>query len=281
MLWGSIVGSVFKLKLESSCLFFIFNKLFIASGLRNRISMKIWGISDLHLSFASNKPMDIFGDHWQDHAGQMAHNWDKVVGDQDIVLVPGDLSWAMKLEEASLDLAWIGERKGAQKIIVKGNHDLWWSAIGKVRRAVPDSIIALQNDAHDIGEFVIAGSRCWSAPGSFDYTEHDEKIYLRELERLRMSLDQATKIANGRQIIAAIHYPPFTARKENTKFADLLEKYNIRICVYGHLHGEKSFKYAFEGERNGILYMMLSCDYLKFKPRLVWPLLNSANNLVA
>jgi predicted phosphohydrolase len=236
--------------------------------------MKIWGISDLHLSFSSDKPMDIFGEHWRNHAEKMAEHWDALVSPEDIVLVPGDLSWAMRLSEAEKDLAWIGERPGT-KVLVKGNHDLWWSAIGKVRAAIPRSCVALQNDAIDVGDVVIAGSRCWSAPGSFDYTEHDEKIYLRELERLRMSLDKALSIANGRPIIAAIHYPPFTVRKENTQFADLLEKYPVRICVYGHLHGQKSFQYAFEGERNGITYMMLSCDYLNFKPRLVWPLLNS------
>jgi predicted phosphohydrolase len=234
--------------------------------------MKIWGLSDLHLSFSSDKPMDIFGEHWRNHADKMAEAWDKLVDHQDVVLCPGDLSWAMKLEEAKKDLEWIGARPGL-KILVKGNHDLWWNAIGKVRTFIPGSCIALQNDCYDIGEFVVAGSRCWTAPGSFDYTSHDEKIYLRELSRLEMSLEKALAVAKGRPIIAAIHYPPFTVKRENTKFADLLEKYPVRICVYGHLHGEKSFKYAFEGERNGIMYMMLSCDYLNFKPRLIWPLL--------
>lgn len=242
--------------------------------------MKIWGISDLHLSFSSDKPMDIFGEHWRNHAEKMALNWDGMVADDDVVLCPGDLSWAMKLTEAQADLAWIGERPGL-KILVKGNHDLWWNAIGKVRASIPGSCIALQNDCYDVGPLVIAGSRCWTAPGSYDYTEHDEKIYLRELERLRLSLDKAKEIAEGRPIIAAIHYPPFTVKQENTKFADLLEQYPVKICVYGHLHGEKSFRYAFEGERNGITYMMLSCDYLNFKPRLVWPLEDNKTILVA
>jgi uncharacterized protein len=242
--------------------------------------MKIWGISDLHLSFSSDKPMDIFGDHWRDHAQKMALHWDSLVSDDDVVLCPGDLSWAMKLEEAKVDLEWIGARKGL-KILVKGNHDLWWNAIGKVRAFIPPSCIALQNDCYDVGPFVIAGSRCWTAPGAFDYTEHDEKIYLRELERLRMSLDKAKATVPGRPIIAAIHYPPFTMKQENTAFADLMEQYDVRICVYGHLHGEKSFKYAFEGDRNGIRYMMLSCDYLKFKPRQIWPFIDSADIRVA
>jgi predicted phosphohydrolase len=236
--------------------------------------MKIWGISDLHLSFASNKPMDIFGDHWYNHAEKMAGYWDKLISHEDIVLVPGDLSWAMKLQDAKLDLDWIAKRPGL-KILVKGNHDLWWSSIGKVRTFIDKSCIALQNDSYDIGEFVIAGSRCWSAPGSFDYTEHDEKIYQRELQRLKISLEHACKLAPNKPIIAAIHYPPFTMKKENTAFADLLEQYPVKICVYGHLHTQKSFQYAFEGMRNNILYMMLSCDYLHFKPRLIWPLLQS------
>lgn len=240
--------------------------------------MKIWGISDLHLSFSTDKPMDVFGEHWRNHAQKMAESWDNLVADEDVVLCPGDLSWAMKLNEAQADLDWIGERPGL-KILVKGNHDLWWSSISKVRQAINGSCVALQNDCYDIGEFVIAGSRCWTSPGSFDYTEHDEKIYKREFERLRLSLEQAVKVAPGKPIIAAIHYPPFTVKKENTLFADLMEKYPVKICVYGHLHGEKSFRYAFEGERNGITYMMLSCDYLNFIPRQVWPLKSSEKNI--
>lgn len=224
--------------------------------------------------------MDIFGDHWRNHAQKMAEQWDALVDHNDVVLCPGDLSWAMKLQEAKLDLDWIAKRPGL-KVLVKGNHDLWWNAIGKVRAFIHGSCIALQNDCYDIGEFVIAGSRCWTAPGSFDYTEHDEKIYMRELERLRMSLDKAKALAAGRKIIAAIHYPPFTMKKENTKFADLLEQYPVSICVYGHLHGEKSFKYAFEGMRNGILYMLISCDYLHFKPRQIWPIIHSDEQSVA
>src|SRR4029077_17047463 len=136
---------------------------------------------------------------------QMATHWDALIDPQDAVLCPGDLSWAMKLEEAKLDLDWIKQRPGL-KILVKGNHDLWWSAIGKVRLAVGPTCVALQNDAYDIGEFVVEGSRCWSSPGSFDYTEHDEKIYLRELDRLAMSLEKAKSLAPNKPIIAAIHY---------------------------------------------------------------------------
>ncbi len=232
--------------------------------------MRIWGISDLHLSFSTNKPMDIFGDNWSDHASQMAAHWDAVVAPDDIVLCPGDLSWAMKLEEASKDLAWIGDRPGI-KILGRGNHDYWWSSISKVRAALPPKCFALQNDAIDIGEFIVCGSRCWAAPGALDYTEADQKIYERELGRLEMSLKAGRALSPDKPLLAAIHYPPFTAIKTPTGFAELLEKYDVKICVYGHLHSERSHRTATVGVVNGIHYYLIACDYLKFAPKLIWP----------
>lgn len=234
--------------------------------------MVIWGISDLHLSFSSNKPMDIFGSHWQNHAAQMQEAWDAQVKPEDIVLCPGDLSWAMRLEEAAADLAWIGARPGL-KILGRGNHDYWWNGITKVRAALPKGCIALQNDAVDLGNIVVAGSRCWSAPGAVDYTPQDQKIYERELARLKMSLEHAKKLAGGKKaIIAAIHYPPFTAKGKHTEIAHMLEEYGVKMCVYGHLHGVRDHKTAVQGEVNGIVYHLIACDHLGFKPKKVWPL---------
>ncbi|MBL4818276.1 MAG: metallophosphoesterase [Deltaproteobacteria bacterium] len=230
--------------------------------------MRIWGISDLHLSFSTNKPMDIFGSHWKGHADKMAESWDRLVASDDVVLCPGDLSWAMRLDEAKLDLQWIGDRPGL-KILGRGNHDFWWSSISKVRAALPKGCVALQNDCYDLGPMVVAGSRCWSAPGALDYTEQDQKIYERECGRLEMSLKAAQKMAEGRPIIAAIHYPPFTAKKAPTAFAELLEAYSVKLCVYGHLHGERSHRTAFQGVKNGIEYRLIACDYLKFEPALL------------
>lgn len=230
--------------------------------------MRIWGISDLHLSFSSNKPMDVFGPHWRGHAERMAESWDKLVAPDDVVLCPGDLSWAMRLEEAKLDLEWIGNRPGL-KILGRGNHDYWWSSISKVRAALPKSCVALQNDCHDLGSIVVAGSRCWSAPGALDYTEQDHKIYERECLRLKMSLDSAQKIASGRPILAAIHYPPFAANQGPTGFSELLELFQVKMCVYGHLHGERSHRTAVQGLVRGIEYRLLACDYLNFAPTLL------------
>ncbi len=231
--------------------------------------MRIWGISDLHLSFSSNKPMDVFGEHWAGHAKKMQEAWDACVQPEDIVLCPGDLSWAMRLEEAKTDLAWIGERPGL-KILGRGNHDYWWSSISKVRAALPKGCIALQHDSVDLREVVVAGSRCWSAPGALDYTPADQKIYERELLRLRMSLESAQKIANGRPIIAAIHYPPFTAKQLPTGFAEIIEEFGVSICVYGHLHSARSHRTAVQGLVEGVRYFLIACDYLDFKPTLIW-----------
>ena len=238
--------------------------------------MAIFGLSDLHLSFSTDKPMHVFGDHWRGHAEKMAVAWDRIVGPDDVVLCPGDLSWAMRLDEAAPDLAWIGARTGRLKVLGRGNHDYWWSAIGKVRAALPAKTIALQNDAHDLGDVVVAGSRCWSAPGALDYTAADEKIYLREASRLRSSLDAGRKLAAGRPLIAAIHYPPFAADRARsaTVFPDLLEEFGVQLCVYGHLHGRHAHRTAFEGERNGIRYRLIACDRLDFAPVQVWPLAN-------
>lgn len=233
-------------------------------------SMRIWGISDLHLSFSTNKPMDIFGGNWTDHAAKMAKSWDELVHEDDIVLCPGDLSWAMRLEEAKLDLEWIGQRPGV-KILGRGNHDYWWSSIGKVRAALPAKCFALQNDAIDVGDWIICGSRCWAAPGALDYKPADQKIYERELGRLEISLKAGQAIANGKPLLAAIHYPPFTARQTPTGFAELLEKYDVKLCVYGHLHSERSHKTATQGVVNGIEYHLIACDFLNFTPKLLWP----------
>jgi predicted phosphohydrolase len=234
--------------------------------------MRIWGLSDLHLAFSSDKPMDVFGEHWAGHADKMAAAWDACVADDDVVLCPGDLSWAMKLEGAAADLAWIGARPGRLKILTRGNHDYWWSAIGKVRAALPAGVVALQNDAVDVGDVVVCGSRLWSCPGALDWDEHDEKVYLREVERLKLSLQAARRLAGTRPIVAAIHYPPFDRLQQPTAYSRLLEEFGVVLCVYGHLHGRRAHRTAFVGERGGVRYHLIACDAVDFAPALLWPL---------
>ena len=214
--------------------------------------------------------MDVFGPHWTDHPARLARAWDGTVSEGDTVLCPGDLSWASKLEQAAPDLEWIGARPG-RKILCRGNHDYWWSSLAKVRRALPVSCTALQNDAADLGEVVVAAARCWDAPGSPEFEPGDEKLYRRELGRLRASLEAATSVAAGRPILAAIHYPPFTPDGSATGFSGLLEEHGVVLCVYGHLHGAEAHATAVEGTVNGIAYRCVACDYTGFRPVRVWP----------
>ncbi|MBN2361267.1 MAG: metallophosphoesterase [Deltaproteobacteria bacterium] len=235
--------------------------------------MELFGISDLHLSLSGQKPMHIFGDNWQDHAVRMARAWDATVGDGDVVLCPGDLSWAMRLDEAQADLGWLGSRPG-RKVLCRGNHDYWWSTISKVRAALPPNSVALQNDAVRCGEMVIAGSRLWSLPGSCEFGPDDDKIFKRELGRLELSLEAAAKLAQGGSpIIAAVHFPPATADGVATAYTELLERYGVRLCVYGHLHGAPAHRTAIEGEHRGVRYALVACDFIGFAPRRLTGLL--------
>ena len=155
--------------------------------------MKIFAISDLHISTNTNKPMDVFGGNWVGYLDKIFDDWRLKVTDDDIVLIGGDISWAMSIEDAVHDILLLTDLPGI-KVFIKGNHDYWWSGIGKVRDILCDNMFALQNDCIKIGNIIICGSRCWSVPGSPDFTDNDEKIYKREAERLKLSFKQVQNI---------------------------------------------------------------------------------------
>jgi len=226
--------------------------------------MNIYAISDLHLSATADKPMNIFGGNWEGHFEKIKSDWLATVKDGDIVLIAGDISWAMKLEGALEDLRSLQDLPG-KKVFIRGNHDYWWSGIGKVRAAAPnDSFYFLQTDAVKIGEFVIVGSRGWSCPGSPDFTEQDQKLYLREAERFRLAFDSANRLAcEGDKKIALIHYPPFTLKNEDTLFTRLFEENGVEKAVFGHIHGAAYF--PLKTEKNGIGYYLTSCDKAGFR----------------
>ncbi|MBQ8685756.1 MAG: metallophosphoesterase [Clostridia bacterium] len=226
--------------------------------------MNVYAISDLHLSFSSDKPMEIFGDNWEGHFEKIKSDWEKVVKDEDIVLVSGDISWAMKLEEALADLRALVPLRG-KKIFVRGNHDYWWNGIGKIRAAAPDdSFVFLQTDAVKIGEFVLIGSRGWSCPNSPDYTERDKKLYLREAERFKLAFLEADKLyKEGDKKIALIHFPPFTQKGEDTLFTELFKANGVEKVVFGHIHG--GAYYPLKTQKDGIEYILSSCDKVGFK----------------
>ncbi len=231
--------------------------------------MKIYAISDLHLSFACNKPMDIFGGNWEGYTDKIKANWQAKVKEEDIVLIAGDISWAMKLDEVHEDLAWIDKLNGT-KIIIKGNHEYWWNSISAVRSILPPSIKAIQNDAIKIGNFVFCGTRGWVVPEPNKMlSEEDEKIYKRELERLKLTLTYADSLREeGDKLILMMHFPPYNLQKQDNEITSLIESYGVNKVVFGHLHGyTKCDKLT---EKNGISYFFTSCDHINNDPVLLY-----------
>lgn len=223
--------------------------------------MKIFAISDLHLSFSSDKPMDIFGACWSNYWQKICDDWTDRVSDGDAVLIAGDVSWAMTLENALIDIAEIAKLPG-KKIFVKGNHDYWWQSLSKIRKALPKDFYVIQNDALKLGDTVIAGSRLWSMTGG---GEEDEKILEREFGRMELSLKKAQGLmAEGDKLIVMCHYPPFDVTLADNRFTDMFERFGANAVVYGHLHG-KDCRTVNYFEKNGIPYFLTSCDKIDNK----------------
>ena len=225
--------------------------------------MNIFAISDLHLSGLADKPMDVFGRNWEGHFEKIKTDWKNKVTAEDVVLVCGDISWGTTLEEGLHDVYSLKELPG-KKVFIRGNHDYWWNGITKLRRAAPDgTFYFLQNDCVKFGNVIICGSRGWACPGSPDYTEHDEKLYLREVERFRLCFKEVDKIRQeGDILIALIHYPPMGLKLQPTLFTQLFEEQGVNKVVFGHLHGNVFF--PFRHVRGGIEYILTSCDKVGF-----------------
>jgi predicted phosphohydrolase len=229
--------------------------------------MRLFAIGDLHLSMSGDKPMDVFGEHWKDHHMILERNWRRVVGCDDTVLLPGDLSWAAGLEEVREDLAWLDLLPG-RKIIIKGNHDYWWDSFAKLRSALPSSIIPLQHTALKAGPAVITGVRGWVTPLMDDFDEEtDGKVYQRELLRLEMALGAAGDLMNDRgKLVVMMHYPPIVGGVP-TEFAAMMSDRGVDICVYGHIHCPPGcWPDRLDTESGGVLYRLVSADRLDFTP---------------
>ncbi len=225
--------------------------------------MSIYVIADLHLSFIQNKPMDVFGDNWNNHVEKIKDNWIKKVKQNDYVILAGDFSWATYLNETKRDFEFINELPG-NKILLKGNHDYWWTTLSKMRNFLKDNNISnidfLYNNSYFIDNKIIAGTRGWNILDN----ENDSKMIKRESARLELSIQNGIiKYGADKEIIVFLHYPPISLKNEETDFAKILKKYNIKKCYYGHLHGN-SHKDAVTGQINGITYELISADYLNF-----------------
>lgn len=221
--------------------------------------MKVFAISDLHISRTSDKPMAVFGGNWIGYLDKIKADWEKKVSEEDLVLIGGDISWAMDLGEALYDMEEFTPLKG-KKILIRGNHDYWWKSISRLREGLAENVYALQNDAVKFGNVIVCGSRGWSVPGSPDFSETDEKLYKREAERFRLSLLAAERIREeGDKLVVLIHYPPFNVKRESSLFTDLFERAGADAVVYGHLHG-KDVRADRRFFRNGVTYYLTSCD---------------------
>lgn len=244
--------------------------------------MTVWAIADLHLSFGvPDKKMDVFGSKWKNHPEKIKSHWLRLIGPEDLVLIPGDISWALHPDEAKQDLDWIHALPGT-KVMLKGNHDYWWTSIGKAEKILPPSIHLIQNNAFRWKDVGICGTRLWDTPeysfdGVIDYLDtpetkklvhaeqhqDDKKIFARELQRLELSLKELP--GNVRTRIAMTHYPPIDAEMQPSQASLLLEKYKIQICVFGHLHNVRHEALPF-GIKNGVRYVLTAADYLDFCP---------------
>ena len=231
--------------------------------------MALYAISDLHLSNSVSKPMDVFGGKWQGYMEKIRKNWTHLVSDDDTVVIGGDISWGINLEQALADFQMI-ERLPGKKIILKGNHDLWWSTVRKMTQFLEaheiHSIEFLFNNCFVYGGTGICGTRGWFFEEDFKES-HDEKIFRRELIRLETSL-KAAKQQNVSEIICFLHYPPIYTKFRCGEILDLLKAYGVSRCVYGHLHSD-SLRYAVTGQQEGIEFTLTSGDFIDFTPILL------------
>lgn len=242
--------------------------------------MSLFVIGDLHLSTleSTNKSMEVFGRRWYDYTLKIEKNWRAIIEEDDTVIIPGDISWSLTLEEAESDLKFIDSLPG-KKIFIKGNHDFWWATLSKINAFFEkngiSSISILQNNAYECEDFILCGTRGWYQDESNDKSKNEndyEKIVAREAIRLRMSLDEAKKLkeqAPEKEIIAFMHFPPYWNGFECHEFIDILKEYEIKRCYFGHIHGNYVAPSLVEHE--GIEFILISADYLNFVPRLILP----------
>lgn len=228
--------------------------------------MSIYAIADLHLDGGQDKAMDIFGKNWEKHWEKIQDNWKKLIKEDDVVLISGDISWAMQLQDAKNDIDAIRTLPG-RIYMIKGNHDFWHDSLSKTKRILPERMYFLQNEAFFEGDFAIAGTRGWKQRTEQDFSEEDEKIYQRELGRLKLSLDKT----KGKRTIVMMHYPPYSAKREETEFTKLISEYNVECVIFGHIHGftKERCDIPFDIRLSGIPYYLTSSDYIGFSPLLI------------
>lgn len=223
--------------------------------------MKVFAISDLHLSTVCDKPMDVFGKAWENYFELICADWQAKVHPEDIVILAGDFSWAMRMQEALPDFEQVAKLPG-RKVILRGNHDYWWNTISQVRNSIPQGFYALQNDCLRFDDILICGTRGWLCPDGNNLSAEDTKIFLRENERLKLSIAEMQKQRRPTdKVIAVMHFPPFNGRYDDSEFIKQFVANDIHTVVYGHLHG-KDCRTNLYLRRFNIDFYLTSCDLL-------------------
>ncbi|GGK20852.1 phosphohydrolase [Deinococcus malanensis] len=229
--------------------------------------MRVFAIADLHLATVTPKPMTVFGPQWSGHPEAIFTHWREVVRPEDLVLLPGDLSWAMRLPDAMTDLAPVAALPGI-KVLLRGNHDYWWPTVSKLRAALPSGMLAVQNDAVRVGPVVVCGSRGWTTPGYEPLSDEDDRLLRREAERLALSVEAARRLRQpGDRLILMLHYPPASPPYPPNPLTRVIESVGPDMVVYGHLHGtspERAMRHV-----GGIPAHLVAADGLRFRPRLL------------
>ena len=239
--------------------------------------MSVFVIADLHLDTVTNqKSMEVFGNRWQGYIEKIKSNWNRLINESDTVIIPGDISWALTLEDSLDDLKWIDALNG-RKIIMKGNHDFWWSTVAKMERFFCENCISsisiLYNNAIEVENYIVAGSRGWFVDKSVQPTKSvnadHEKIINRELIRLKLSLEAAKALQekSGKEIIAFFHFPPVWRDFECVELLNTLNEYGIKRVYFGHIHGCYTQSSVFS--HSGIDFRMISADFLDFIPQII------------
>lgn len=224
----------------------------------------IYAIADLHLDHTEEKSMEVFGEGWKDYQNKIFSHWQDVIGEDDVVLIPGDISRAMDLKNAYVDLKKIDDLKG-KKIMMKGNHDFWWSSLNKLNNCQFKSIEFLQNNSFEVEGYDICGTRGWISRDNPKFDGHDEKVFTRELLRLENSFATSS---NKLPKIVCLHYPPLDINGNFNEFFDICKSHNVKYLIYGHLHGV-GHKLIVEGIYDDIEVKCVAGDYLNFKPERI------------
>ena len=239
--------------------------------------MSVFVIADLHLSTANySKSMEVFGSRWKDYHNKIKNNWNKLISPEDTVVIPGDISWALTCSEALADLKFLDSLSG-KKILMKGNHDFWWTSVTKMKKTFEENEIKtieiLNNNALEVEKYIMTGSRGWFIDPSSQTKSVNadfDKVNNREVIRLKIGLDEAKKLqvlAPEKEIVAFFHFPPYWSEFKNSKIIDMLGEYGVKRCYFGHIHGNYNVSACFTVDN--IEMRLISADYLNFIPLFV------------